>query len=69
MMSYGKDEVRLIIQKNRNRNQRQLLLVFTAFSMIPEVLNQADELKLEPEVVVVKESECRKHKLTGTDRL
>ncbi|KAJ7326109.1 hypothetical protein OS493_027960 [Desmophyllum pertusum] len=66
LSSYGKDEIRLIIQKNRNRNQRQLFIVFTAFSMIPEVLNLADKLKLEPEVVVVRESECRKHKLTGS---
>ncbi|KAJ7369539.1 hypothetical protein OS493_038245 [Desmophyllum pertusum] len=64
--SYGKDEIRLIIQKNRNRNQRQLFIVFTAFSIIPDVLNLADELKLEPEVVVVRESECRKQKLTDT---
>ncbi|KAJ7392022.1 hypothetical protein OS493_014959 [Desmophyllum pertusum] len=64
--SYGKDEIRLIIQKNRNRSQRQLFIVFTAFSIIPDVLNLAEELKLEPEVVVLREAECRKQKLTDT---
>ena len=57
--------MRLIIQKHKNYLQHQLFLVFTDFLSIPEMVELARDLDLEPEVVVVEMDTWRNHQLTG----
>ncbi|XP_078368346.1 uncharacterized protein LOC144652207 [Oculina patagonica] len=63
---FGKDELRLIVQKcSRRECQQQLFLVETTFKMLPQLATLTEELKLESEVMIVKEDEFRLHELTG----
>ncbi|KAL9977142.1 hypothetical protein ACROYT_G014515 [Oculina patagonica] len=63
---FGKDELRLIVQKcSRRECQQQLFLVETTFKMLPQLATLTEELKLESEVMIVKEDEFRLHELTA----
>jgi len=66
IQSFAKDELRLIIQKTRNQNQRQLFLVRTSFNMLPDIITLGKELNLISEVLLLKQHEdnIEMHKIT-----
>ncbi|KAL9951328.1 hypothetical protein ACROYT_G043972 [Oculina patagonica] len=61
--SHSKDEVRLIISKNKNHLQRQLFIVFTDYLFLPQLFELGDELRLDLEIVTLEKDHCRKHEI------
>lgn len=53
ILSLGKDELKLIINKNKTNKQRQIFVVFTTFERISEVLAVGKEVGLNMHEVLV----------------
>ena len=66
LQSFEKDELRLIIQKTTCRQcQRQLFVMETTFTLLPDLQALRAEMKLVAEVVIVREEKFGVHKITG----